>query len=200
MDVRAISDNLTPEMVLEQYPRGRFPMANPGWGVVSWHCPEYRAVIPLDAFHISRSLSHTLKKMNFTVTFDQAFDPVMEACADRGDPEETWINEEFRAVYGRLHRDGKAHSVEVWVDGALAGGVYGLHLGGAFFAESKFHRVRDMSKVALTHLVWRLRSRGFRLLEVQYLTPHLAQFGTIEVHHREYMRLLRNALAVSCDF
>lgn len=200
MDVRAISEVLTPGMIEENYPKGLFPMANPGWGVITWHCPSHRAVIPLDSFHVSRSLERTLKKAAFEVTFDKDFEQVMRACADRGDEDETWINEEFIQVYTELQRRGHAHSVEVWVDGALAGGTYGVHLGGAFFAESKFHRVRDMSKVALTHLAWRLRERGFGLLEVQYLTPHLAQFGTIEIRHAEYMKLLRAALALKCEF
>ena len=119
----------------------------------------------------------------------------MAACAE-GRP--AWISAEFQTVYGELHARGKAHSVEVWVDGLLAGGVYGVHLGGAFFAESKFHRVTDMSKVALAHLVSRLRERGFALLEVQYLTKHLAQFGVVEVPHREYMRQLSLALELEC--
>lgn len=200
MDVRAISEVLTPGMIEENYPKGLFPMANPGWGVITWHCPSHRAVIPLDAFHVSRSLERTLKKGAYEVTFDTAFEQVMRACADRGDEDETWINEEFIQVYTELHQRGEAHSVEVWIDGALAGGTYGVHLGGAFFAESKFHRVRDMSKVALTHLAWRLRQRGFGLLEVQYLTPHLAQFGTIEIRHADYMKRLRAALALKCEF
>jgi leucyl/phenylalanyl-tRNA--protein transferase len=200
MDVRAISDSLTPEMIETNYRKGLFPMANPGWGVVTWHCPSHRAVIPLEAFHVSRSLSRTLRKGGFEVTFDRAFERVMRACADRGDEDETWINEEFIEVYTELYRRGEAHSVEVWVDGDLCGGVYGVHLGGAFFAESKFHRVRDMSKVALTHLVQHLVERGFGLLEVQYLTPHLARFGTIEVRHSAYMKLLREALEVKCEF
>lgn len=201
MDVRSISDLLTADMIEENYPKGLFPMANPGWGVITWHCPSHRAVIPLDGFHVSRSLDRTLRKGAFEVTFDTAFEKVMRACADRGgDADETWISEEFIEVYGELHRRGKAHSVEVWVDGELAGGTYGVQLGGAFFAESKFHRVRDMSKVALAHLVSRLRDRGFGLLEVQYLTPHLAQFGTIEIRHAQYMKLLRAALALRCEF
>lgn len=199
--MREISDGITPEMVEERYARGLFPMANPGWGpVITWHCPSHRAIIPLDGFHISRSLAHTLKKQAFTVTFDHAFDEVMAACADRGDPEETWISDDIKRVYAELHGLGKAHSAEVWVDGALAGGVYGVHFGAAFFAESKFHRVRDMSKVALTHLVWRLRAHGFQLLEVQYLTPHLERLGAVEVPNRQYRKLLAAALRVKCDF
>ena len=155
------------------------------------------AILPLDSFHVSRSLARSLRRGGFEVTFDHDFDGVMAACAER---KPTWISDEFRTVYGALHRAGKAHSVEVWVDGGLAGGVYGVHLGGAFFAESKFHRVTDMSKIALTQLVWRLRERGFALLEVQYLTDHLAQFGVVELSHREYLRRLELALELDCSF
>jgi leucyl/phenylalanyl-tRNA--protein transferase len=122
---------------------------------------------------------------------------VMTACAAR---KPTWISEEFVSVYGDLHRAGKAHSVEVWIEGVLAGGVYGVSLGGAFFAESKFHHVTDMSKVALAHLVWRLKERGFLLLEVQYLTEHLAQFGVVEISSREYLARLRRSLEVAPKF
>jgi len=131
------------------------------------------------------------------VTFDRDFAGVIASCAER---KPTWISEEFFTVYGALHRAGKAHSVEVWVDGALAGGVYGVCLGAAFFAESKFHRVTDMSKVALAHLVWRLRERGFMLLEVQYRTEHLAQFGVVEIPHKEYLGRLRAALEIPRSF
>lgn len=170
--------------------------------VISWHLPEKRGVLPLGAFHRSRSLAHTLKRGNFTVSFDTAFEAVMRACASRGgeDADETWITEEIVQVYTRLHREGHAHSVEVWVDGSLAGGTYGIHLGGAFFAESKFHTVRDMSKVALASLVDRLTARGFQLLDVQYWTPHLSQFGVIEVDRNAYYRQLREALKLTCQF
>ena len=174
-----------------------FPWPTWRWRVVTWHRPRRRAILPLDSFHISRSLERRLRRGGFEVTFDRDFAGVMAACAER---KSTWISGEFREVYGELHRAGKAHSVEVWVDGSLAGGVYGVHLGGAFFAESKFHRVTDMSKVALTHLVWRLRERGFGLLEVQYLTEHLAQFGVVEIPNKKYLEQLRLALEVECRF
>jgi leucyl/phenylalanyl-tRNA--protein transferase len=198
MDFRGITFGLTPEMVEANYRRGQFPMADSETGLVTWHRPRRRALIPLDDFHVSRSLTRTLQQVRFQITFDTAFDAVMEGCADR--PEGTWISSEFRTVYGELHRAGKAHSVEVWMGERLAGGLYGVHLGGAFFAESKFHRVTDMSKVALAQLVFRLRDRGFRLLEVQYLTRHLAQFGTISVPHATYLRILSAALALKCEF
>jgi leucyl/phenylalanyl-tRNA--protein transferase len=198
MDIRGISFRITPEAVEANYRRGIFPMAEPESGMVTWHRPARRAIVPLEDFHISRSLARTLRLGNFEVTYDRAFDEVMLSCADR--PEGTWISDEFQTVYGELHRQGKAHSVEVWIGERLVGGVYGVHLGGAFFAESKFHRVTDMSKVALTHLVWRLRERGFALLEVQYLTQHLAQFGTVTVPNRLYLRMLVEALELKCEF
>lgn len=166
-------------------------------GIITWHHPKRRAVLPLENFHISRSLARVLKQRRYEATFDRAFAEVMEACADR---ESTWISREFKAVYGQLHTEGKAHSVEIWANEELAGGVYGVHLGGAFFAESMFHRRTNMSKVALAELVRRLRERGFGLLEVQYLTPHLAQFGVIEVLDREYQKLLKAALDRACVF
>ncbi len=170
--------------------------------VYSWHLPERRGILPLEDFHASGSLSRTLRQRRFTVTFDTAFETVMRACASRGqeDPEETWITERFVEVYSHLHREGHAHSVEVWVDGVLAGGTYGIHLGGAFFAESKFHTVRDMSKVALASLVARLREKDFQLLDVQYWTPHLNQFGVTEVDRNEYYWKLREALRLDRSF
>jgi leucyl/phenylalanyl-tRNA--protein transferase len=198
MDVRGVSFQLTPEMIEANYRRGLFPMAEPGSGIVTWHRPSRRAVIPLDGFHVSRSLARTLRRGGYEVTYDRAFGRVMQGCADR--PQGTWISAEFLDVYGELHRRGEAHSVEVWMGERLVGGLYGVHLGAAFFAESKFHRERDMSKVALARLVERLRERGFALLEVQYLTPHLAQFGTVTVSNTIYRRLLAAALQRDCRF
>jgi len=172
-------------------------MGDPDFGVITWHKPSRRAILPLENFHVSRSLARTLRKGAFTVTVDQDFAGVMRGCAGRPS---TWITSGILAVYGELHRRGKAHSLEVWMDGFLAGGIYGVHLGGAFFAESKFHRVRDMSKVALACLAERLRRQDFLMLEVQYLTPHLAQFGAIEISAREYERRLSRALAVERGF
>lgn len=197
MDICKISRRLTAEMAEEGYRKGMFPMSETGLGLVTWHRPHTRAILPLESFHISRSLSRTLRRGGFEVTFDRDFEGVMRACAQR-DP--TWISEEFVQVYGDLQRQGKAHSVEVWVGADLAGGVYGVHLGGAFFAESKFHSVTGMSKVALASLVERLRQRGFALLEVQYLTEHLAQFGVVEISHQEYLRRLERALAMERQF
>ena len=188
---------LTPELIEFAYRKGAFPMADPESGAIDWYRPRRRAIIPLDAFHVPRSLARRMRKGDFEVTFDADFAGVMRACAARA---ETWISEEFHRAYGELHRRGKAHSVEVWMGGALVGGTYGVHLGGAFFAESKFHRVTDMSKVALARLAERLRDGGFTLLEVQYLTPHLAQFGAIEIPGREYEARLALALARDARF
>jgi len=197
MEIQRVTRHVDLELLEEAYRQGIFPMADTVRGIVTWHRPRRRAVLPLDAFHISRSLARTMRRGGFTVTFDRDFRSVMAACAER---KPTWISEEFIEVYSALHRAGKAHSVEVWVKGALAGGVYGVALGGAFFAESKFHRVTGMSKVALAHLVGRLRERGFLLLEVQYVTGHLAQFGVIGIPNREYMSRLKAALEEERSF
>ena len=202
MDVQFVTQDLSADLLETYYPRGLFPMANPGSEAITWHRPRRRAVIPLEAFHVSHSLERTLRQARFRVSYDEAFGRVMHACAARPGGEDTWIDDRILAAYGELHRRGKAHSVEVWSEdgGTLAGGVYGVHLGGAFFAESKFHAVRDMSKVALAHLVFRLRARGFALLEVQYVTSHLAQFGAVEIPGRLYDRQLAAALALDCRF
>ncbi len=197
MEIQRVTRHLDAAMVEEAYRQGIFPMADTGLGIVTWHRPRRRALMPLDAFHIARSLARTMRRGGFSVTFDRDFAGVMTACAGR---KPTWISPEFKAVYGELHAQGKAHSVEVWVDAGLAGGVYGVSLGGVFFAESMFHSVTDMSKVALAHLAGRLRGNKFALLEVQYLTPHLAQFGAFEVAHKEYMRQLDLALKLDCAF
>lgn len=196
-DIVAVTRRLTPESALEAYGRGVFPMAAPRLRIVTWHQPEPRAIIPLERFHISRSLKRTLRKGALEASYDRAFAEVMRGCAE-GRP--VWISAEFHRVYSELHRRGRAHSVEVWHQGRLVGGTYGVQLGGAFCAESKFHRLRDASKVALCRLVERLRERGFVLLDVQYLTPHLAQFGTIEIPHREYLRRLRAAMELERCF
>ncbi len=191
-----VTTTLTPELVEAGYREGIFPMADPDIPGITWHRPPVRAVIPLDGFHVSHSLTRRMRAAGFDVTFDRDFESVMRACADR---EPTWITEDLIEVYVALYRAGKAHSVEVRVDGQLAGGVYGVHLGAAFFAESMFHSVTDMSKVALANLVARLRERRFQLLEVQYLTPHLASLGAIEISNEEYLVRLREALSQSLD-
>ncbi len=189
---------LTPEGVELAYRHGIFPMADERSAEILWFRPDPRAVIPLDGFHVSRSLARTLRRAVFDVRVDTDFEGVMHGCADR--PEGTWISERFVEVYGALHRAGKAHSVEAWREGRLAGGVYGLALGGAFMAESMFRRETDASKVALAALTSRLRERGFILLDVQYVTPHLESLGAIEITRREYERRLERALALDCTF
>lgn len=199
MDVVALSLELTPEMVLDAYPRGLFPMAYVEGGVITWHRPKRRAVLPLDGLHVPRRLSRTLGQGRFRVTFDGAFREVMQGCAAF---RPVWISDDFHRVYGQLFDRGRAHSVEVWSvkDGGLAGGLYGLALGGAFFAESKFHTERDASKIAVVSLARRLVERGFGLLEVQYLTDHLKQFGAVEISHGEYLRRLKKSLALDVTF
>ncbi len=189
---------LTPEGIELAYRHGIFPMADERSGEVLWFRPDPRAVIPLDGFHVSRSLARTLRRGRFEVRVDTAFATVMRSCADR--PEGSWISERFVEVYGALHRAGKAHSVEAWRDRRLVGGVYGLALGGAFMAESMFHRETDASKVALAALVGRLSERGFTVLDVQYMTPHLESLGAVEITRREYERRLERALALDRTF
>jgi len=197
VEVVRITRGLNVEMALEGYREGIFPMGYPRRKEITWHRPETRAILPLGGLHVSRSLARTLRKANFRVTFDTAFSEVMLGCADR---DSTWITQQIFAVYTEMHRRGHAHSVEVWVDGQLAGGLYGVHVGGAFFAESKFHRVTDMSKVALVSLVERMRQRGMALLEVQYLTEHLSQFGVVEITDEAYRHVLKAALSLDCVF
>ena len=170
-------------------------MPHPDTGEIVWLSPDPRAVIPLDGFHVSRSLAKSLAKLDFVVTIDQDFLGVMRGCGDR---KETWITNEFLDAYGRLFQEGFAHSVEVR-DAAtreLIGGVYGVALRGAFFAESMFHRRTDASKIALKYLVDSLRNGGFALLEVQFLTPHLASLGAIEIPAEDYMQRLEEAFSV----
>jgi leucyl/phenylalanyl-tRNA--protein transferase len=184
-------------LLVRAYRDGLFPMALDG-GEIGWFSPDPRGVLPHERFTASTRLRRVVRSNKFTVTVDRSFEDVMRACADRDDG--TWISEEIRASYVALHRLGVAHSVEVWRGGALAGGLYGVHLGGAFFGESMFHRVTDASKVALVALVERLTARGFLLLDIQWLTPHLQQFGAVEIPRREYLRRLTRALAARCSF
>jgi leucyl/phenylalanyl-tRNA---protein transferase len=183
---------LTPALLLAAYRQGVFPMAegrdDPE---IFWVDPQRRGVLPLDGFRLSHSLAKTIRQGRLEVTLDRAFVAVVEACAER---EETWINATILDLYAALHAQGRAHSVEVWEDGHLVGGAYGVALGGAFFGESMFSRRRDASKVALAHLVGMLRRDGFRLLDTQFLTPHLASLGGIEVSRGAYRRMLAEAL------
>ena len=183
---------LTPEGIELAYRHGIFPMADEQSGEVLWFRPDPRAIIELDGLHVSRSLARTMRRARFEIRVDSDFEGVMRGCADR--PEGSWIDERFVEVYGALHRAGKAHSVEAWREGRLIGGTYGVALGGAFMAESMFHRETDASKVALAALVRRLRERDFALLDVQYVTPHLESLGATEIPRREYERHLERAL------
>ncbi len=189
---------LDPDLLLRAYSVGVFPMASTRDAAdVFWVEPKKRGVLPLDGFHLSRSLAKTLRAESFTVTVDTAFGEVVSRCAEATpDRLDTWINPDIEAAYAELHRRGYAHSVETWADGVLVGGLYGVRLGAAFFGESMFSRVADASKVALAHLVARLRVGGFRLLDCQFLTDHLASLGTIEVGREDYVALLDDALGL----
>ena len=193
---------LNPELLLRAYAAGIFPMAQSRDDPeLYWIDPEWRGVIPLDAFHVPRRLRRTIRQEHFETTADTAFGEVVEACAasTRGRPD-SWINDEIAAAYAELARLGHAHSVECWLKGKLVGGLYGVSLGGAFFGESMFSRERDASKVALVHLVARLRRGGFALLDTQFITKHLEQFGAIEIPRDDYRQLLAAALEVEGHF
>lgn len=185
-------------LLLSAYAEGYFPMPENDTQEIHWYFPDPRAVFPLDGFRASRSLIRSIRKQKFTFTTDKAFTDVMKGCAAR---EETWINEEFMRAYGELHKKGFAHSVEVWDKGGkLTGGVYGVSIAGAFFAESKFHIATDASKAALYHLVRHLRERRFLLLEVQFMTPHLASLGAVEISAKRYVEILKRAVQVGTSF
>lgn len=189
---------LTPELVLRAYGAGVFPMADHAESAdVYWVDPRKRGILPLNGFHLSRSLRKRLLKGDHRVRIDTAFDAVLDACADRS---ETWINEVIRTLFIQLNRMGHAHSVEVWQEGELVGGLYGLRLGAAFFGESMFSRVSDGSKIALAHLVARLRAGGFTLLDTQFTTPHLESLGARAVPRTHYHDLLARALTRRGDF
>ncbi len=188
---------ITPEIVLRAYAEGLFPMAerrdDP---TLFWVSPDRRGIFPLDTFRVSKRLARTVRSDKFQVTTDTAFRDVMLACAEPGaGREETWINDEILRLYGALFASGHAHSVETRLDGELVGGLYGVHLGGAFFGESMFSRVSDASKVALVHLVARLKRGGFKLLDAQFLTPHLASLGAVEIPRARYLAKLNQAIA-----
>lgn len=193
---------LTPAILLRAYAEGIFPMAERrGDPELFWVSPEMRGTVPLDAFHVPKRLARTVKSDRFAVTADRAFADVMRACAEpTPDRPESWINDEIVRLYTALHAAGHAHSIECWRDGKLVGGLYGVKLGAAFFGESMFTRERDASKVALVHLVARLRRGGFALLDTQFLTAHLARFGTIEIPRAQYHTLLARAISHEAEF
>ncbi len=189
---------IDPALLVRAYREGRFPMGLDG-GEIGWFSPDPRGILPLDTFHVPARLQRVLRQGLFEIRIDPSFEAVMRACAARrGDG--TWINAEILASYLALHRLGLAHSVEVWMEGGLAGGLYGVHLGGAFFGESMFHRAPNASKIALVALADRLTRRGFLLLDTQWVTSHLEQFGAVEIPRRQYLRLLAAALEKPCDF
>ena len=193
-----MSRALTPELLLRAYAAGIFPMAESRTSsAIHWIDPRLRGVLPLAGFRIARSLRRTILRAAWTITTDRDFEGVLAGCADRP---ETWINRSIREGYLALHRAGYAHSLEVREGDALVGGVYGVALGGAFFGESMFSRRTDASKVALAWLVDRLRQAGFVLFDTQFLTPHLASLGGVEIPRSEYRRRLAAALQVAADF
>ena len=193
---------ITPELMLRAYRIGLFPMAESRDArTLYWLDPEQRGVIPLEGFHVSRRLARRLRQAPFRITANVDFAGVITACAaPRPSSTDSWINAEIRALFLALHAQGNAHSVEAWQGEALVGGLYGVALGGAFFGESMFSRADDASKIALVHLVARLRLGGFTLLDAQFQTAHLAQFGTREVPRARYKQLLAGAVEVAATF
>ncbi len=189
---------ITPELLLHAYASGVFPMAESREATdIRWIEPHKRGVFPLHNFHISRSLARHICRSNWTIRTNTNFSAVVAACADRP---ETWINDQITELYQSLHRSGFAHSLEVWDGQELAGGVYGVTLGAAFFGESMFSRRTNASKTALAYLVHRLRAGGFQLFDTQFLTPHLASLGAIEISRAEYKRQLGTALVRPAQF
>lgn len=193
---------LTPDILLKAYMAGIFPMAESADDPeLFWVDPERRGILPLDRFHVPRRLRRVVRQGRFEVRVDRDFAATMAGCAEATDERpNTWINREILRLYTTLHTQGFAHSVECWHDDALVGGLYGVAIGGAFFGESMFSRVAEASKVALVHLVALMRQGGYRLLDMQFVTPHLAQFGAIEVPRSQYRRLLADALRYRCVF
>ena len=193
---------ITPQILLKAYTAGIFPMAESAEdNALYWIEPEERGVIPLDGLHISHSLRKTVRHQRFDIRIDTAFASVMESCAEKtAGRKTTWINSRIRALYNQLHKMGCCHSVESWRDGKLVGGLYGVRIGAAFFGESMFSRETDASKVALVHLVARLNAGGFRLLDAQFVNPHLMTLGVKAVPKAKYHTLLEPALTGEADF
>jgi leucyl/phenylalanyl-tRNA--protein transferase len=187
---------IPPELLEEAYRQGIFPMADED-GLIHWYSPDPRTIIELHRFHIPRRLAQTIRSEKFEIAVDRDFEGVVRGCANR---EETWISKKIAAAYTALHQIGKAHSVEAYYEGKLAGGIYGVSLGGSFMGESMFTIVRDASKVCLAFLVERLKERGYALFDVQLTTPHLKRFGAVEIPRGEYLRRLEKALRLSCRF
>ena len=193
---------ITPEVLLRAYACGIFPMAESADDpTIFWVEPPERGIIPLEGFHVPSRLARTVRSERFTIRVNHDFEGVLDGCAEPAPGRaRTWINERIRKLYRGLHEIGHCHSVEAYQDGALVGGLYGVHLGAAFFGESMFHRARDASKIALVHLVARLHAGGYRLLDTQFVTEHLRTFGAVEVPKRRYHRLLEEAITGQADF
>ncbi|MFK8032826.1 MAG: leucyl/phenylalanyl-tRNA--protein transferase [Hyphomicrobiales bacterium] len=193
---------ITPQVLLKAYACGLFPMAESADDpTLYWIEPDHRGVIPLNNFHTPKSLTKTIRKQVFEIRINTDFDGVISGCAElTSERRETWINQPIRELYGALFKSGFCHTVECWKDGALMGGLYGVHIGGAFFGESMFSRIPDASKVALAHLVVRLNAGGFKLLDTQFVTDHLRKFGAQEVPRADYQELLENALQTEGNF
>jgi leucyl/phenylalanyl-tRNA--protein transferase len=189
---------LDPQTLLDAYAHGAFPMANPE-GKIRWYSADPRGVLPLESFHIPQTLQQTLRQNRYEIRVNHDFEATMRACMCAR-IQRTWINEELIAAYLRLHKLGHAHSVEAWRDGILAGGLYGVSLGAAFFGESMFHQRRDASKVALVALVKRLKEQGYELLDAQTCSDHLRRFGCIEISEAEYLDRLAKAMERECHF
>jgi leucyl/phenylalanyl-tRNA--protein transferase len=187
------------DALLNAYASGWFPMAVAP-GEIRWYSPDPRGIIPIDTFHVPSRLARTLRKHPFEIRIDTAFAEVIQACAAREDDEGNWIDAEIIESYRALHERGFAHSVETWRDGQLVGGLYGVALGGAFFGESMFHRATDASKAALVALIGHLQERRFVLLDTQWVTDHLLQFGATEITRRRYLRLLDQAIEADVSF
>lgn len=187
---------IAPDLLLEAYAGGMFPMAMEN-GEMGWFSPDPRGIIPIKEFHIPHGLKKVLRRNPFEVRFNTAFGAIMRGCADR---ESTWISEMIYRSYVKLHELGFGHSVEVWQDNALVGGLYGVSMGGAFFGESMFSRVPNASKVALAALIGRLDERGYVLLDTQWVTEHLTQFGAHEIPRATYLKRLNKALELRCSF
>jgi leucyl/phenylalanyl-tRNA--protein transferase len=193
---------LTPEVLLKAYACGIFPMAESAEDpALYWVEPERRGIFPLEDFHVSKRLARTVRTTHLAVVCDRDFEAVIDGCAEPGpDRARTWINTRIRTLYRSLFDIGHCHTVEVYDGDLLVGGLYGVSLGGAFFGESMFHRARDASKIALVHLVARLRAGGYRLLDTQFLTDHLKSLGAVEVTRRQYHKMLETAVAEDADF
>jgi leucyl/phenylalanyl-tRNA--protein transferase len=194
--------DITPEVLLKAYACGIFPMAESAEDpALYWIEPEMRGIIPLEGFHVPARLARTVRTTPFTVWVDRDFDAVIDGCAEpKGERSRTWINVRIRRIYRSLYEHGHCHSVEVYDGDTLVGGLYGVALGRAFFGESMFHHARDASKIALVHLIARLRAGGYRLLDTQFVTDHLKTFGAVEVPKRRYHRMLEDAIASEADF